>query len=69
MLQMVYQGTYCVRYIDCSLTLHCFTVPLKLPLINIGPQLYMMSPSLSHFVLSIVQCSAVVCLFVTCGIG
>ena len=56
-------------YIDCSLTLHCFTVPLKLPHINIGPLLYMISPSLSHLVLPIVQCSAAVCMFVTCGIG
>jgi len=57
------------QYINSSLTLHCFTVPLKLPHINISPQLYMMSPSLSHFVLPIVQCSAAVCMFVMCGIG
>jgi len=57
------------RYIYCSLTLHCFTVPLQLPPINIGPQLYMMSPSISHLVLPIVQCSAAVCMFVMCGIG
>jgi len=57
------------RYIDCSLTLHCFTVALKLPPINIGPQLDMMSPLLIHFVLLIVHCSTVVCTFVTCGSG
>ena len=60
----MYHSTYCGWYIDCSLTLHCDTVPLKLPLIYIGPQLYMMSPLLIHFVLSIVQCSAVLCAFV-----
>jgi len=57
------------RYIYCFLTLHCFTVPLQLPPINISPQLYMMSPSLSHLVLPVVQCSAAVCMFVMCGIG
>ena len=45
---MVYQGTYCVRYIDCFLTLHCFTVPLMLPLINIGPQLYIHDVSITQ---------------------
>jgi len=46
-----------------------FTVPIQLPPINIGPPLYMMSPTHSHFVLPIVQCSAAVFMFVTCGIG
>ena len=49
------------RYIDCSLTSYCFTVPLQLPHINTGPQLYMMSPLLCHLVLSIVHCSAALC--------
>jgi hypothetical protein len=65
----VSHNTYCGWYIDCCLNSHCFTVPLKLPHINIGPQLYMMSPLPIHLVLSIVQCSTAVCTFVTCGSG
>jgi hypothetical protein len=58
------QSTYCGWYIDCSLTLHCDTIPLKLPLINIGTQLYVISPLLVHFVLSILKCSTPGCTFV-----
>ena len=61
--------TYCARYIDCSLTLHYFTLPLKLPHTNSGPQLDMMSSLLIHFLRLTVHCSTVVCTFVTCGSG
>ena len=64
MLQIVYHSTYCGWCVDCSLTLNpgtLATVSFYLPLVNICPQLYMMSPLLCHLVLSTVHCSAALC--------
>jgi len=70
MLQIVYHSTYCGWCVDCSLTLNpgtLATVSFYLPLVNICPQLYMMSPLLCNLVLSTVHSSAALCVFVTCG--
>ena len=47
----------------------CFNIPLNLPHIYIGPQLYMISPLPIRFVLLTVHCLTAVCTFVTCGSG